>query len=110
VVALILAVLFFPLALVLGPAAVIVGVGAQRKQGRAPGATAGIVCGAVAAVIAAGATALLLLVFDEFTDYVDCRSGANTMIARQACEDALRDRLEERFGLDPSLSQRRVVR
>jgi len=98
-----MAVLFFPLALVLGPAAVIVGVRAQnraqRRRGRAPGAAGGIITGAIGAVLATGAAALALLFFDEFTDYADCRSGANTQIARQSCEDELRRRFEDRFGV-----------
>jgi hypothetical protein len=100
------AVLFFPLALVLGPAAVILGIRAQRraqrKRGRAPGAVGGIVCGAIGAILATGAAALVLLLFDEFNDYADCRSGANTEIAKQACEDQLRARLEDRFGVSQS--------
>jgi len=102
VTALVMVVLFFPLALILGPTAVILGVRAQRRaqqgRGSAPGAVGGIVCGLIGALLSVAATAVLLLIFDEFTDYAECRSGANTLIARQACDDEFRSRVQHRFG------------
>jgi hypothetical protein len=102
VTSLVMVVLFFPAALILGPTAVILGARAQRRaqrrRGSAPGAIGGILCGLVGALLSAAATVVLLLILDEFTDYADCRSGANTQIARDSCDDEFRSRVERRFG------------
>ncbi|MCU0264505.1 MAG: hypothetical protein MUC45_00075 [Actinomycetia bacterium] len=101
--AMVLAVVVFPVGFAVGLGAVLAGrrtLRAARRAGRpAPGmVAAGITFGAVAMLLAALVTAVLVWLWPEVSAYQDCMAGANTELARTACEDALLDSLGERLG------------
>lgn len=99
----VLAVLLFPLGFALGLGAALAGrrtVRAAHGQGvSAPGtAAAGITLGAVGMALAVLVGAVLWWLWPQVTAYRDCLQGANTQLARSACEDQLIDDLRARWS------------
>ncbi|WP_026402626.1 DUF4190 domain-containing protein [Actinomadura rifamycini] len=101
--ALLTAFFFYPLGLVLGIAAIAVGVrsrrAARREHGSAPGAAAGIVLGSIGLVLASLSVALTAFLWTELSGYQSCVSTANTGIDRQTCQDEWFPRIEDKMGL-----------
>lgn len=73
---------------------------AARSGDRAGSATRLLTVAAASAglVVGIAATALGLLLADEVSEYSRCLSGANTRLARQACQDELTEALVSRLG------------
>ncbi|MFV2176146.1 hypothetical protein ACFHW2_40785 [Actinomadura sp. LOL_016] len=101
--ALLTAFFFYPLGLVLGVAALVVGVRsrrtARREHGSAPGAAAGIVLGSIGLVLASLSVALTAYLWSELSGYQSCVGSANTGIDRQTCQDEWFPKIEDRMGL-----------
>lgn len=96
--------------IVLGVAAVIVGVAARRRVRRGEAtnggvAMAGVVLGVVAVVLSAAFIAVWVSMFDELggSDYLDCvaRAGSDRQ-AVDGCVRQLTDRLDQQFSTVPS--------
>jgi hypothetical protein len=83
--------------LVLAVIAWIVSKNADRPVGMAIGAT---VVSALALVAGIIITALVFWVFDEFGD--DIRDCSDPSLSQQEQEDCLEERLNDRFGIEPS--------
>ncbi|MBE1533620.1 hypothetical protein [Actinomadura algeriensis] len=101
--ALLTAFFFYPLGLVLGIAALVVGVRSRREarrgRGVAPGAVAGIALGAVGLVLSSLSVALTAYLWTELSGYQSCVGSANTGIDRQTCQDEWFPKIEDRMGL-----------
>jgi hypothetical protein len=95
-----LALLLPPAALVLGIAAIVVGIMARRLARRnsvvSPGAVPGIVLGIVTTMITAVIGVTLAAFWTESRTYMTCLEGANTHSARTKCEDEFKKSLEKR--------------
>ncbi|MBM7790904.1 DUF4190 domain-containing protein [Tenggerimyces flavus] len=104
--ALIFAVLAFPLGLILGVAAIVLGALARRSarpaRVRAPGAVPGIVLGIVATVFASFVAVTAAVFWDEVSEYYTCMEGANTRTSQEGCQETMRKRLTERLEADGS--------
>ncbi len=92
----------FPLGLALGIAAIVLGLRARRAGASnrmvVPGATPGLVLGAVATVFAGILTVTAVVFWDEVVEYQQCLSGANTQTARDGCQRHLENRIMDRVG------------
>jgi len=101
--ALVLAWPMFPVGVVLGVASLVVGAKAQRRARRrnvlAPGATPGMVLGAVGLAMAAAAAAMAVVIGPETTGYNKCMQTANTKIDEEACRDRYLPKIEEKLHL-----------
>ncbi|WP_067454356.1 hypothetical protein [Actinomadura macra] len=101
--ALLTALFFYPLGFVLGIASLVVGIRAQRlaKQARgvAPGATAGIVLGAIGLAISLIAIAGTAYLAPEVNGYQKCISGSNTNADQKACREHYYPKMEEKLHL-----------
>lgn len=95
-----LAILLPPISLILGIAAIVVGIMARRLARRnsmvSPGAVPGIVLGIVSTMITAVIGVTLATFWTESRTYMTCVEGANTHSARAKCEDEFRKSLEKR--------------
>lgn len=97
----ILSLLLFPspLGILLGVAAVVLGISARRRSRAtgvpAPGAVTAIVIGVLGVVLTA---VPLALVYPASSDHRHCVSRANTDIAREICDKAYQDSLRNSFG------------
>lgn len=102
-IALLTAFFFYPLGLVLGVAALVVGVRARRAARRsndsAPGAVPGIVLGSVGLVFSVLSVSLTAFLWSELSGYQDCLSTSNTAIDEQSCQDEYFPKIEDRLGL-----------
>jgi hypothetical protein len=100
--AVIFAVLLFPLGLLMGIAAIVLGAlarrGARPAGLRTPGAVPGIVLGILATVFASLVAVTAAVFWDEVNTYRVCIEGANTRSAQQGCQDALVEQLNERMS------------
>lgn len=61
--------------------------------------TFGVVAGAVAAIGGVLLSIAFLVFMDDITEYNECRAGANTRVAQDACQSAFEDAILGRFGL-----------
>ncbi|GAA5030642.1 DUF4190 domain-containing protein [Actinopolymorpha pittospori] len=95
----------FPLGLILGVAAIVLGALARRdgKRGRQQiaGATPGMVLGIVASVFACVLGVMAAVFWTEIIDYQDCYSGANTQTAREGCQRHLEEQIMDRVAPAP---------
>ncbi|MFI0485517.1 hypothetical protein [Actinomadura sp. 9N215] len=102
-IALLTAFFFYPLGLVLGVAALVVGIrarrNARRAQGAAPGAVPGIVLGSVGLVFSMLSVSLTAYLWTELSGYQNCLSGSNTTADKQSCQDEYYPKIEDKLGL-----------
>ncbi|MFC4053936.1 hypothetical protein ACFOY4_29945 [Actinomadura syzygii] len=102
-IALITAFFFYPLGLVLGIAALVVGIrarrAARRSRGAAPGAVPGIVLGSIGLVFSILSVSLTVYLWSELSGYQSCVSGSNTTTDKQACQDKYYPRIEKKLDL-----------
>ncbi|MFC9969337.1 DUF4190 domain-containing protein [Spirillospora sp. NPDC127200] len=100
---LVISLFFWPLGLVLDIAAVVIGTKARRKaaavRGRAPGATAGIVTGAIGTLLGALALIMAIVIMPETNARTKCLDKANTLSEEKVCNDSYLRDLEKKFGL-----------
>ncbi len=104
-IALLTALFFYPLGLVLGVAALVVGIRA-RRQARAnrdtvPGALPGMVMGAIGLGMSLVMVAMAVFLRTEFSGYWDCVNAANTHTDRQVCQDEYYPKIEKKLDLPP---------
>ncbi|GAA2634574.1 hypothetical protein SMC26_15410 [Actinomadura fulvescens] len=94
---------FFPIGLVLGIAALVVGIkarrGARRRQAVAPGAIAGLVLGSIAVAFSAFSLALTVFLWPELSGYQSCVGKANTSTDEKACRDEYYPKIEKKLKL-----------
>ncbi|MGP4024786.1 hypothetical protein [Actinomadura sp. 3N407] len=102
-IALLTAVFFYPLGLVLGVAALVVGIRARRAARRggdpAPGAVPGIVLGSIGLVFSVLSVSLTMFLWSELSGYQNCLSTSNTGTDKQACRDEYYPKIEDKLGL-----------
>ena len=102
-IALLTAFFFYPLGLVLGIAALVVGVKARRSARRthdaAPGAVPGIVLGTIGLVFSLLSVSLTAFLWTELSGYQSCVSASNTTTDKQACREKYYPRIEEKLDL-----------
>ncbi|XRQ05946.1 hypothetical protein ACN3XK_56880 [Actinomadura welshii] len=102
-IALLTAFFFYPLGLVLGIAALVVGVRARRAARRAdeaaPGALPGMILGGVGLAFSVLSVSLTLFLWSELSGYQECLSTSNTATDEQACQDEYYPRIEDKLGL-----------
>ncbi|TYB48458.1 hypothetical protein [Actinomadura chibensis] len=102
-IALVTAFFFYPLGLVLGIAALVVGIrarrAARRTRGAAPGAVPGIVLGSIGLVFSILSVSLTAYLWSELSGYQSCVSGSNTTADKQACQDEYYPRIEKKLDL-----------
>ncbi|WP_021596496.1 hypothetical protein [Actinomadura welshii] len=102
-IALLTAVFFYPLGLVLGVAALVVGIRARRFARRArdtaPGAVPGIVLGAIGLAFSLMSVSLTAFLWSELSGYQNCVSASNTTTDKQACRDEYYPKIEKKLGL-----------
>lgn len=88
---LVITLFFWPFGLALGIAALVVATKARRlATGRAsapPGATGGMVTGAVSVVLGVLMLGFAVYLWPQVSGLENCKSTANTQTDRQACED-----------------------
>ncbi|MEU8800482.1 DUF4190 domain-containing protein [Spirillospora sp. NPDC048819] len=102
-IALLTAFFFYPLGLVLGVAALVVGIRARRaaRSGgdAAPGAVPGIVLGSIGLVFSVLSVSLTVFLWSELSGYQNCLSTSNTGADKQACRDEYYPKIEDKLGL-----------
>ncbi|HEY8481002.1 MAG TPA: DUF4190 domain-containing protein [Spirillospora sp.] len=102
-IALVTSFFFYPVGLVLGIAALVVGFRARREARRdhavAPGAVPGIVLGAVGLMFSLMSVSLTVYLWSELSGYQKCLSTSNTSADEQSCKDEFYPRIEEKLGL-----------
>ncbi|GAA4236984.1 hypothetical protein GCM10022254_47890 [Actinomadura meridiana] len=102
-IALLTAFFFYPLGLVLGVAALVVGVRAhrtaRRAQGSEPGAVPGIVLGAVGLAFSLLFVSVTAYLWTELNGYQKCVAGSNTTADEKACKSEYYPRIEDKLGL-----------
>ncbi|MFC6885720.1 MULTISPECIES: DUF4190 domain-containing protein [Actinomadura] len=96
--------LFFPPGgLVLGIAALVIGIKAHRRSrgrhGTAPGATPGIVLASVSLVLAAISIGVNAWLWPELSAKQDCMDSANTRADEKVCNDTFTRDLEKKLHL-----------
>jgi hypothetical protein len=87
-----------PVGAVLGVVAVVLAVRARHSVPRRTRVLA-IGAGSVAVVVGLTITGVGLLFRDEITQYSRCLQAANTVQARQNCQDTLNESLSAKLGL-----------
>ncbi|TDD61852.1 hypothetical protein [Actinomadura rubrisoli] len=101
--ALLTAIFFYPLGLVLGVAALVLGIrarrAARRTSGVAPGATAGIVLGSAGLAVSALAIGLTAFLWPEMSGYQECLGNANTHSDKQSCRHEYFPKMEKKMHL-----------
>ncbi|TDD72857.1 hypothetical protein E1293_32285 [Actinomadura darangshiensis] len=102
-IALLTAFFFYPLGLVLGIAALVVGIRARRSARRAkdaaPGAVPGIVLGAIGLAFSLLSVSLTAFLWTELSGYQSCVSASNTTTDKQACREKYYPRIEKKLDL-----------
>lgn len=102
-IALLTAVFFYPLGLVLGVAALVVGIRARRAaragDEAAPGAVPGIVLGSIGLVFSVLSVSLTVFLWSELSGYQNCLSTSNTSTDKQTCRDEYYPKIEDKLGL-----------
>ncbi|MFI0357707.1 DUF4190 domain-containing protein [Actinomadura sp. 9N407] len=101
--ALLLTPFFFPVGMVLGIAALVVGIKARRlaskERSTAPGAVPGIVLGAIGLAFASLSLVTTAVLWPELSDRQECLSSANTTTDENACRDSFVQNVEEKLNL-----------
>ncbi|TDD27869.1 hypothetical protein E1287_33740 [Actinomadura sp. KC06] len=102
-IALLTAFFFYPLGLVLGVAALVVGIrarrSARRARGAAPGAVPGIVLGSIGLAFSMLSVAVTAFLWTELSGYQSCLSGSNTTADKQSCRAEYYPKIEDKLGL-----------
>ncbi|WP_433464595.1 hypothetical protein [Spirillospora sp. CA-128828] len=102
-IALLTAFFFYPLGLVLGIAALVVGIRARRNARRArdaaPGAVPGIVLGAIGLVFSLLSVSLTVFLWAELSGYQSCVSASNTATDKAACREEYYPKIEKKLDL-----------
>ncbi|WP_433474580.1 hypothetical protein ACQPZP_38535 [Spirillospora sp. CA-142024] len=102
-IALLTAFFFYPLGLVLGIAALVVGIRARRNARRArdaaPGAVPGIVLGSIGLVFSLLSVSLTVFLWAELSGYQNCVSASNTATDKQACREEFYPKIEKKLDL-----------
>ena len=101
-----LLVFFAPLGIVVGTAALVIGVRARRDARRAGqpvpgGAVGGIVLGTIGLSISAFSMVVTAIAWNEIRDYQMCMNGANTQADQQECRNTYLPKMERKFHLPP---------
>lgn len=108
--ALFTALFFYPLGLVLGVAALVVGIRARRSakaaDEKAPGALGGIVLGGIGLTLSAVSVAVTAYLWPELNRYEECLGSANTNADEQACRDEHFPKIEKKLDLPPGSMDR----
>ncbi|MWA06321.1 hypothetical protein F8568_039465 [Actinomadura sp. LD22] len=103
VVALVTSLFFYPLGLVLGVAALVIGIRARRRartaRAVAPGAVPGIVLGSVGLAFSALSVALTVFLWPELSGYQECLGAANTGTDKTACKHEYFPKIEKKLDL-----------
>ncbi|KAB2379416.1 DUF4190 domain-containing protein [Actinomadura montaniterrae] len=101
VAALVTSLFFYPLGLVVGVAALVIGIRARRQARAArviaPGAVPGIVLGSVGLGLAVLAVASTAYLWPELSGYQDCLGAANTGIDKTACKHEYYPKIEKKL-------------
>ncbi|MFB4305821.1 DUF4190 domain-containing protein [Actinomadura sp. GTD37] len=104
-IALLTALFFYPLGLVLGIAALVVGIRARRQvrgtPDSVPGAVPGMVMGALGLTLSLLMVALAVFLRTEFSGYWDCVNASNTNADQQVCRDEFYPKIEDKLDLPP---------
>ncbi|TDC74695.1 DUF4190 domain-containing protein [Actinomadura sp. 7K507] len=102
-IALLTAIFFYPLGLVLGIAALVVGIRARRaargSENAAPGAVPGIVLGSVGLLFSVLSVAMTMFLWSELSGYQECLGTSNTATDEQMCQDRYYPQIEDKLGL-----------
>lgn len=108
-VALVTALFFYPLGLVLGIAALVVGVKARRAsratggsggtRNAVPGVVPGMVMGGIGLAMSLVMVAMAIVLRTEFSGYWDCVNASNTHTDEQACRDEYYPKIEDKLDL-----------
>ncbi|MFB4297951.1 hypothetical protein [Actinomadura sp. NTSP31] len=103
IVALLTSLFFYPLGLVLGVAALVIGIRARRRartaRGAAPGAVPGIVLGSVGLAFSALSVALTVFLWPELSGYQECLGASNTGADKTACKHEFYPKIEKKLDL-----------
>ncbi|GAA2147935.1 hypothetical protein [Actinomadura napierensis] len=103
IVALLTSFFFYPLGLVLGVAALVIGIRARRRartaRGAAPGAVPGIVLGSVGLAFSALSVALTVFLWPELSGYQECLGASNTGADKTACKHEFYPKIEKKLDL-----------
>ena len=102
-IALLTALFFYPLGLVLGVAALVVGTKARRQardtRDTVPGAVPGMVMGAIGLAMSLLMVVGAVFLRTEFSGYWDCVNASNTHTDQQACQDEYYPKIEDKLDL-----------
>ncbi|MEU5989090.1 hypothetical protein ABZ806_08935 [Spirillospora sp. NPDC047418] len=108
-IALVTALFFYPLGLVLGIAALVVGIKARRAargtggaggmRAAVPGAVPGMVMGGIGLAMSLVMVAGAIVLRTEFSGYWDCVNASNTHTDEQACRDEYYPKIEDKLDL-----------
>lgn len=94
---------FYPLGIVAGILALVLGVRALRAarpyRDRVQGAVPGVVMGCVGLAFSLLVTAFAVLLYNEISTYTKCRDTANTISDETQCKDAFARALEKKLHL-----------
>ncbi|WP_026257388.1 hypothetical protein [Actinopolymorpha alba] len=100
--ALLTCILAFPLGLLLGIVAIVLGTLARRGGRRVrlvvPGAAPGLVLGVIATVFASVLALTAAVFWNEIAAWQECSSGANTLTAMESCQQQLQERVLKRVA------------
>ncbi|MFI0447701.1 hypothetical protein [Actinomadura sp. 6N118] len=101
--AILITLFFFPVGLILGIAALVVGIKARRSARRqhsvAPGAIAGLVLGGIALAFSTFSLGLTMFLWPELSGYQTCVGKANTSTDEKACRDDYYPKIEKKLNL-----------
>jgi len=104
-IALLTSLFFYPLGLVLGVAALVVGIRARRQvrgtRDAVPGALPGMVMGGIGLAMSLVMVAMAVFLRTEFSGYWDCVNASNTNADKQACRDEYYPKIEDKLDLPP---------
>lgn len=108
-IALVTSLFFYPLGLVLGIAALVVGIKARRAaratggaggaRQAVPGAVPGMVMGGIGLAMSLVMVAGAIVLRTEFSGYWDCVNASNTHTDEQACRDEYYPKIEDKLDL-----------
>jgi hypothetical protein len=107
--ALVVSPFFFPVGLVLGIAALVIGIKAARRPGRQGSQgpiVGGIVLGSLGLMVATAQLVLSAILWPETGRYQDCMGAANTTTDENVCKDRYFTEIERKLDLPPGAVSR----